>query len=209
MSDCSLLDRLYYLQHYGVPTCFMDFSRNPLVAIYFAIISVKASSSYRLDKDGNPIIHPPGPYISVYELNHRKITELLNVKSIDEEFSGYSYSKYKIHNYHLALDISPIKNCLPNTMNDNLIRQDGCFVLYDNKGGKIGLDQFIQSNLNVEISEPLISEYRLGYNKIFSQCLFEDSTCSLFEYLKKNRISGQTLFNDIQGIKYDLNFYHN
>ena len=77
------------------------------------------------------------------------------------------------------------------------------------KGGKIGLDQFIQSNLNVEISEPLISEYRLGYNKIFSQCLFEDSTCSLFEYLKKNRISGQTLFNDIQGIKYDLNFYHN
>ena len=56
----------------------------------------------------------------------------------------------------------------------------------------------------------LIKEYRLPYNKVFHYGTIEGrKEVKLFSYLDKNDISGRTLFNDIQGLKYDLNFFHN
>jgi len=56
----------------------------------------------------------------------------------------------------------------------------------------------------------LIREYRLPYNKIFHKGKLEGiEDVKLFSYLDKNNISGRTLFNDIQGLKYDLKFFHN
>ncbi len=211
LKDCSQLERIYYLQHYGVPTCFIDFSHNPLIALFFAIAHVRATNVYTPDLNGNPIIHPPEAYISLYELNHKRISELLNIKYIDNEFSDRTYGKYKVKFGHLAFDISPIEKCQLNTLNENLKLQKGCFVLYDNEGSSCSLDKRIGELLLYDNKEKeiLIKEYRLHYNEIFRKYSFEGLTkVTLYDYLEKNHISGRTLFNDIQGLKYDLNFFH-
>jgi hypothetical protein len=204
-----LLEKLYFLQHYSVPTCFLDFSHDPLIALYFAIASVRTSSTYRL-VNGKPFIHPKGPYISIYEFNHREISKLLKVKDVENDFSSEMYGQYKIGHFHLGFDIQPSLKCQLDSLNENMKLQKGCFILFDNNGKNTSLNKFIESELTeIKPQSPLIREYRLGYNEIFFEYDFEDlKDVSLFGFLNSNKISGRYLFNDIQDLKFDLNFFH-
>ena len=213
LSNCGQLERIYYLQHYGVPTCFLDFSKNFLVALYFGISSVKANSTSTCDSNENPVFYPNSQiFISIFEINHKRIHELLNVKYLENDFSFMEYGKYKIApNRYLAFDLTPIEKCQDKVFNYNLIHQDGCFVLFDNGGTKVTLDKFIEDKLNdsKDVSEPVIRIYQLDYNAIFrKEDIDEYKNIGLFKYLDLNGKTGRTLFNDIQGLKYDLNFFH-
>lgn len=212
LKDCSLLERLYYLQHYGVPTCFIDFTKNPLVALYFAISSVKGGNTSSLDSEGNPYYHPQEPFISVFEINHTRISELLDVKYIENDFFKKIYDSYDMYSCHIGFDINPLNNCQPNTLNVNLKKQDGCFVLYDNNNTTFSFVDYINCSFSKRgiKKETLIREYRLPYNTVFHNGIIDGKTnAKLFSYLDKNNVSGRTLFNDIQGLKYDLIFFHN
>ncbi|MFN8211185.1 MAG: FRG domain-containing protein [Bacteroidales bacterium] len=212
LKDCSLTERLYYLQHYGVPTCFLDFTKDPLIALYFAISSVKASNGGALDSNGNPYYHPAEPYISIIEINHERITQLLHIKHLQKDSILSVYDDYDMFGCHIAFDINPIENCQKNTLNKNLIKQNGSFILYDNNNTSLSLDRYILSLMNklgIE-KEILIKEYRLPYNKIFHKESLEGfDNIKLFNFLDKHNATGRTLFNDINGLKYDLNFFHN
>lgn len=208
--SCNILERLYFFQHYGIPTCFLDFSHNPLVALFFSITSVRATNSYNVDSNGNPLIHLNGPYISIYEFNYQRISALLNIKSIENDFSGFNYNSYSKDNFHLAFDMNPLEKCHSPVLNKNLKFQEGCFILFDNNGGNKTLDQFIQDQLsNSLLNEILIREYRLTFNGVFHRYDFEGlRDVTLFDFLDYKNVTGRTLFSDIQGLKYDLNFYH-
>lgn len=210
LRDCNQLERIYYFQHYGIPTCFMDFSLSSLTALFFAISTVRSADIYSVDKDGDPLIHPPEPYISVYEINHRRISEILNVKYIDSEFSWLTYGNYRINFAHFAFDISPIEKCQRNTINENLKLQKGCFILFDNQGLRYSLVEFINSEFFLKRIEKelLIKEHTLCYNDIFKRFDFDgNKNINLYHYLDINNNSGRGLFNDIQGLKFDLNFF--
>jgi hypothetical protein len=210
---CTQLERIYYLQHYGVHTCFMDFSQDPLIALFFSIANVRSSNIYNVDRDYNKFIHPSEAYVSCYELNHDKISELFNIAKLDKDFSYKNYGSYRVKNCnaYLAFDLMPIVKCQPDTINENLKLQKGCFVLYDNNGSYIPLDKLIDRLFFYENKdkEVVIKEYRLPYNEIFAKHNFEEfEDISLVNYLNRKGISGKYLFNDIQGLKYDLNFLH-
>jgi hypothetical protein len=90
------------------------------------------------------LIHPPKPFISIYEINHQRISELFNVKYIDSNFSRFNYGIYRTRTVHFAFDVSPIEKCQLNTINENLKLQKGCFILFDNKGSpNFGLVEFL------------------------------------------------------------------
>lgn len=207
------LERIYFLQHYGVRTCFMDFTHDPLTALYFAITDVRSTDIYTPDNNGNKIVHPSEPFISCYELDYKRIIELFKIQKLDKNFSSLDYSRYRVkHSHtHLGFDLTPTENCDPDNINENLRRQKGCFVLYDNNGSDFALDKtiddlFFYGNLG---KEKVIKEFRLPYNEIFAKPDFEGMEgISLYRYLKSKKICGKYLFSDIQGLKYDLNFFH-
>jgi len=212
LTNSNQLERIYYLQHYGVQTCFMDFSHDPLIALFFSIANVRSTNVCNM-RDNNKFIHPAEVYISCYELNHDKISELFNTPKLNKDFSYKIYGKYKVKNWnvHFAFDLTPIDKCRTDTLNENLKLQNGCFVLYDNNGSDLPLDKFIDKLFFYENKdkEVVIKEYRLPYNEIFTRHNFEEfEDVSLVNYLNRKKISGKDLFNDIQGLKYDLNFFH-
>jgi len=212
LKGCSLIERLYYFQHYGVPTCLIDFTKDPLIALYFAISSVKANNGGAFDTDDNPYYHPNEPFISIFEVNYKRISELLKVKHIEKDSIITIYDDYDMYGCHIAFDIHPVQNCQPNLINENLTRQKGCFILYDNNNADLTLERYIMGSLKklgIKM-EVLVREYRLPYNKIFHKGILDDSKdTKLFAFLDHNNATGRTLFNDIQGLKYDLNFFHN
>jgi hypothetical protein len=212
LSKCGLLERIYFLQHYGVPTCFLDFTKNPLIALYFAITEVKDSILYPLDHIGNIQVYPPEKlYVSIFEFDYKRIAGILKIKSITKDFNIMSYGLFQINGAHIGFDINPFENSDGVVPNENLKRQKGCFVLYELGKKEISLDEFICNELLKKgIKEyGLIREYRLDYNAIFKKRDIETfKTISLFSYLDNKRSTGRHLFNDIQGLRYDLNFFN-
>lgn len=212
LCNWDLLNKLYFLQHYGSPTCLIDFTKQPLIALYFAITAMKGSSGYSLDYENNISNYPDGCFLTIYQIDCKSLKRDLNIKSIDKDSDILKdYDQFKIEsidhrNFHVGLIENP--DC--NEINFNLTKQKGCFILYDNdKSNDIGLETLIDEIVNIKnisLSKPIITIYRISYNSIFKNR--RKNKESLFSYLKKENIYGATLFNDIQGLKYDLNFFH-
>jgi len=220
LANSNTITKLYYLQHYGVPTCLLDFTYNPLIALYFAITNLKGHSGGEYDLDtGIPKFYNNEYYISIYKIDYNQLTTKLNLKNLEHTdnklFLNYDY--YGINFYRnqkrafVALDLNP-KETLKSSENYNLENQSSCFILYDNyETQDLGFEEFIEyyakeNNLNCET--PLIQIYNIKYNSVFKLRPNRPNSISLFEFLKSKGISGSNLFNDFQGLKYDFNFFH-
>jgi hypothetical protein len=216
------LSKCYFLQHYGVPTCFIDFTYNPLIALYFAISSLQGSSGGRYDEQGNCTSYSTScntDYISVYRLNYELLIKYLNIKSIGLNDFDIWLSSYELHLHefadiyaNVALDLNPTQR-LHKEYSYNLHAQEGCFLLYDNRSARrLSFEEFLRSYLlykSIEIDAPIITVYNIGYNSLYAKMKSrQPSSISIFKYLESQNITGKYLFDDIQGIKYDFNFFH-
>lgn len=216
--NSNLISKIYFFQHYGIPTCFVDFTYNPLIALYFAISSIKGQSGGVFSDDGYPKFYNDDAYVSIIRIDHQALTELLGLKPLihfNDDLS-LNYKEYSIHlssglNAAIALDLNPQSS--GDFENFNLNRQESCLLLYDNLyTGNLSLEEFIASFLEKEGKvniEPFIVKYQIKYNSVFKALHSKQpDSISLFKYLKNNKISGEYLFNDLQGLKYDFNFFH-
>lgn len=77
LADSSLCERLYFLQHYGIPTCLLDFTKDPLTGVYFALSGVALSDTF-------PLPYSDKDYISVYQLNLNVFPDELNRLNISK-----------------------------------------------------------------------------------------------------------------------------
>jgi hypothetical protein len=85
--ECTSI-KLAYLQHYGVPTCLMDFTKNPFFALYFGISQVPIPSlmSY---SNGKSTVFPekkfkngkeePICFLSVYQIKTKLLQTLFGI----------------------------------------------------------------------------------------------------------------------------------
>ncbi len=216
LKKCTILEKVYFLQHYGIPTCFIDFTKDPLIALYFAMAEIRGNSGGKISQTGKNELYHPNFYISVYALNHKLMIDQLGVHTITKEFNligGYHTYGYqekdriKRDGYFLGLDLYPLENIENPDENYNLKNQEGCFVLYDNEGNGKCLSQHLEERIN-NISEPIIIEYRLDFNSVLKHYYRDENpNNSLYKYLDQKQKTGRFLFNDIQGLKYDLNFF--
>ena len=72
-SNNKFLDELIMMQHYGIPTCLLDWTENPLVALFFAVSEKNEvkdkdikNNKCNNEKDGEVLIHRPK---SIYHFN--------------------------------------------------------------------------------------------------------------------------------------------
>lgn len=104
-----------------------------------------------------------------------------------------------------------MENCNLKELNFNLEKQKGCFVLYDNCNTDLGLIEFISKIINekkLKKIKKFITAYHLDYNSLFPKPLYNLNNGTLFRYLISKGKTGKFLFNDLQGIKYDINYFH-
>src|SRR5512138_2314097 len=76
-----LLEKCYYFQHYSIPTCFIDFTFHPLIALYFALTNLDGRSGGQYDSDGNPQFYSDDAdkdYISVYKIDVVSFQKVFN-----------------------------------------------------------------------------------------------------------------------------------
>jgi hypothetical protein len=217
--NSNIISKIYFLQHYGIPTCFVDFTFNPLTSLYFSISALKGQSGGEFIVEGFPTYYPDNYYFTVIRIETERLRKLLDIKKLQHfELDLFiNYDSYCIdidRNYYaqVALDLAPLES-VNNSNNFNLLNQDSCFLLFDNAScSSFSFEKFLRFFIEkhqISINEPLITKYHIKYNTAFKPMRSrQPNYISLFKFLKQNNISGKTLFNDIQGLKYDFNFFH-
>ena len=221
LSSISLLQKCYFFQHYGIPTCFIDFTFDPLIALYFSISTLEGTSGGLYDDKGNPLFYSNDSdrdYVSIYQINVELLQKLLGSKEITESsFNIDNLESFNVcpnifsgPNISLGLDLNPISSN-SDFNNYNLKMQKGCFLYYDNEDFKGCLEEFIELYCminGVNNYDSIITIYNINYNSLFKKNQ-NPSAKPLFRFLKERKLTGEYLFNDIQGLKYDFNFFHN
>ena len=215
----NIISKIYFLQHYGIPTGFIDFTYHPLIALYFSISALKGQSGGTYKTDGFPSFYSDKNYFTIIRIDVEKLQESIPIKNLQhfdrDLFLNYESYYINIDEYYranIALDLNPLKSN-NNSSNFNLLRQAPCFLLFDNAScNSFSFEKFLSlyfEKHQIVMNKPFITKYHIKYNTAFSPMHSrQPDYISLFKFLKSNNISGKTLFDDIQALKYDFNFFH-
>lgn len=216
LSKLDTLGKCYFLQHYGVPTSFIDFTHDPLIAFYFALTSFKAVVGGSKDINGEWAIYSneeTRDYITIYQLNTILLRQKLEVKEIgkcfDDTLLKYK-SDYPLHSSaKVALDLNPASRI--DDENFNLEKQKSCFLLFDLEypTGSACFEDYLRQNVkqkNISLEEPILILHNINYNSLMENNNLKRESAARF--LKNKKVFGEFLFDDIQGLKYDFNFFH-
>lgn len=223
--NMDVITKLYFLQHYGIPTCLLDFTYNPLIALYFAMANIIPKNKQIDIVTKNINSYKTNNYISIYKIDYTQLLSKFNIKPLihtDSFELSENYNEYAIGIYddqlisHIALDLKPEVRINNRTQNYNLTNQACCFLLYDNyemKNHDYDFGSFldkISKEKELKFESPVIQIFNIEYNSILGKKLQDelDNPNSLFSYLKQKQIYGGELFNDSQGLKYDFKFFN-
>lgn len=204
-STLTLSQILQFCQHYGLPTPLIDFTTDPLTALYFALSSIPSTESGKFGDD------VADRYLTVVELNlgwmDRKDAFVFDIVGMmNKDFKGkeeeYENLKSIYSTFHKNGDTTYAVLEPDVSINPNLLRQNGLFVYHDSSKS---LEEVIQEKMNFDgnKSPGVIRKYHIPYSSCFHT---EENDCNnVFAYLMHKRKMGIFLFeNDMQGLKSDM-----
>jgi hypothetical protein len=121
-------DWLFLMQHYGVPTRLLDWSENPLVALYFAVSS-------HGDK--------PGVDAALWSLRPSELNKNAGISDADEEYFIPSFEDEELSNYSVEIlrqnsrsQLKPLAT-IATRNNSRIQAQHGVFTIHHNDKGPI------------------------------------------------------------------------
>jgi hypothetical protein len=182
----NLIEYLFLMQHYDIPTRLLDFSSDEMIALYFSV-----SSNIDLDKDSCNESE-----IKDFYKNNGVTNQGSSVHCIDPKLTNYYTNKFKnlkddiLNIDDITLDIL-LKIDLPlciktNNQNDRIKAQKGFFVLFgsDYKG---------------------YDEYTVLREKITKIFIPNSSRAKIKAELKQRyNISHSTIYPDMKGIALEI-----
>lgn len=212
-SNSTLLEKIYLFQHYGIPTCFIDFTYHPLIALYFSLSEI-ILPGVKKKQFGNLSNFNRDAYFSIYQLNYELLNKKVGIKKLDNScvdcqfLEPQDYHKFEFEiggrYFNTFLDLDPKSSIL----NNNLVLQKSCFLCFDNEHN-ISFEEFLKQYEMANafsLDEPILKIFNIKYNSIIDR--LENHNNDVFKYLIGKEITGKYLFDDIQGLKYDFfNFF--
>ncbi len=93
--NSTLIEKLYFFQHYGLPTCFIDFTKDPFYALFFAISGIKIPIVRSL-KNNRPATFSDNHFFTVLQLHLKTLIENFGVQSIINPDIAFNYSQYSL-----------------------------------------------------------------------------------------------------------------
>ena len=153
----------------------IDFTRDPLYALFFAISGIKIPVVRKLINK-KPATFPENHYFTIIQLHVKNLIEYYGIKKILDPDICSTYNQYSLNcvglnEVRIGLDLDPAQK-IKTFKNKNLIRQKGCFLLFDNSTvdqcydfEKV-IDDMTAIN-KIQVNEPVITKYRTPYNSIF------------------------------------------
>lgn len=207
----TFIDVLQFFQHYSIPTPLIDFTSDPIVALYFSLSPIPSySEGYFGDKRKRylTITENDLAELEKYFLltGNDEVEKLLN-REIDSSKDDYCEALKKLKSdYNKSFKKKFVIDFFlePNIkINPNLFRQKGVFLYLDSVDS---FEQILESNikyLKLKPRKPFLIKHNIPYEKCF---VTERNNClNIFSYLQFKQKTGIYLFeNDIQGLKYGL-----
>lgn len=190
----SALARIQFFQHYGIPTPLIDFTRNPLTALFFAAASMTHHGVISSDSER---------YITVVEVNTKALQDDFGIKEIVDQNVDFD-TLIKNSKSNLRTPNSFIVPKPDFSANGNLERQQGAFIYFD---CTYSLEEFLgecHQLYGVDVSQAPITFHTIPYAS-FRGTSHKHNYPNLFYFLMKKKKIGKYLFDDIQGAKYDYN----
>lgn len=184
INPSSKLEWLAIMQHYGVPTRLLDFTKSPFVALYFAIEDSK--------KDHTMLS-------SVYAIDYRSVMEatLKFLKTIDKKFD-IEYSNFNSEQDIMFEKIMDryshelIWVTEPQVANLRIDRQLGCFLFADTN--KKSFEEIMENSAYSSIDF-------IKYN--FSGKYWDD----IYKRLSKMNINSKTIYGDLEGLSKSIKMF--
>jgi len=132
LNNSSLLEKIYFFQHYGIPTCFIDFTYHPLIALYFSLSEIIIPSVKKFSNNTSNNFSEDW-YFSIYQINYELLNKKLGIKILDNNCTNCQlieppdYHKFEVEldegrYFNILLDLHPKSHIL----NYNLENQKSC-----------------------------------------------------------------------------------
>jgi hypothetical protein len=233
----SVVDLMAFLQHKGIPTPLIDFTKDPITAFYFALNGVPPVMSHQ---------HSDAFYHSVFELNLPVLIEHFNFKELNLADGVTLFNVYDVledYKIDIEKEINKYDN-LPvialcssdkqksNLINYNLEKQDGIFIFFY-LGESLNLKNIWCDN--PECYGQIKSFNNITFDRVVKYINFQKGTNFkpiklhlipykslaepsydasneynlLFTFFKIKEKTGLNLFDDITGFKHDFLFNAN
>lgn len=174
-------ERMFYMQHYGIPTRLLDWSESPFVAMYFALTSCKRD-------DANNVTDP----VSIWMLDP---SEWNKVALSDISFEGdiLDSKREQVKSYSPKAELDERKNAavmIFGTHNSpRIVAQRGTFALFGKSTDPMN-QQFTKGTFKKETLQKII----------IPAAVVDDVAKSLF----RKGIADTTVYPDLQGLALEM-----
>ena len=221
LASSNLIDLMAFLQHNGIPTPLVDFTTDPITAMYFAMSKLPIK---------NPIF-PEALFHSVFEINRNTLLEDFRIKELvmnhgiqkHDIIDSFANFRIEINPEDNRYDDAPLLGLCNNIsqeynlINNKLEKQNGEFIFL-HLPDRIYLDGRWIKELSLEwllkilckrnglLNKPIIL-HLIPYKSIIDDVdgvFFPHDL--LYTYFKLKGKTGLNLFEDITGFRYDFLF---
>ena len=179
----SKLEWLSIMQHYGVPTRMLDFTRSPYIALYFALENAAkiGSSSFVI-------------YAIDFRQTLKKSLSILKEydKSVHVAYEEMFYKREELFEKIDNKSYEILWVVEPSISNLRLDRQAGCFLVSGN----------IKKTIEWLLTDTIYHEVD-NYRLVIPGCFWDN----IFTLLQKMNIDSRTIYGDLEGLSKSIKLF--